>query len=397
MIDNKVIQIQNLAKKYFPEIVRIRRDIHMHPELSFQEKNTAEKVKGFLKNNGIEFTDQWAGHGVVATIKGADTGDIIMLRADMDALPITEQNDISYKSVNDGVMHACGHDVHTSSLLGTAAIINELKKDFKGEVKLIFQPGEEKLPGGASIMIKEGLFDQHPADCIIAQHVFPNLPAGHVGFKSGLYMASADEFYITIKGKGGHAATPHLTIDPILLASRVVVGLQEIISRRIDPMTQAVLTIGKVYSDGGATNVIPDKVFLEGTLRAMDEKWRYKAHQMITDFVNHTCLAAGATSDIKIEIGYPSLKNDVELTESCRNAAIQYLGKEKVHDLPARMSSEDFAFYTHSIPGTFYRLGTGWDDPSRNIPVHSNLFNIDEDALATGMGLMAFIAISRLI
>src|SRR5687768_14730094 len=277
MIDNKVNQIQKLAEKYFPEIIRIRRDIHMHPELSFQEKNTAEKVKDFLKRNEIEYTDEWAGYGVVATIKGADSGETIMLRADMDALPILEQNDVPYKSVHEGVMHACGHDVHTSSLLGTAAILNELKKDFNGEVKLIFQPGEEKLPGGASIMIKEGLLDQHHPNCIIAQHVYPNLPAGHVGFKEGLYMASADEIYITIKGKGGHAATPHLAIDPILVASRVVVGLQEIVSRRIDPMSSAVLTIGKIYSDGGATNVIPDSVFLEGTLRAMDEQWRYKA------------------------------------------------------------------------------------------------------------------------
>ncbi|HUR32102.1 MAG TPA: M20 family metallopeptidase, partial [Saprospiraceae bacterium] len=264
------------------------------------------------------------------------------------------------------------------------------------EVKLIFQPGEEKLPGGASLMIKEGLFDQSTPTGIIAQHVYPNLPAGHVGFRGGLYMASADEIYITILGKGGHAATPHLAIDPILIASKVVVGLQEIISRRTDPMSSAVLTIGKMNSDGGATNVIPDRVFLEGTLRAMDEDWRYKAHQMITDFVNHTCQAAGATAEINIEIGYPSLKNDETLTEFCMNAAYQFLGQDKVHVMPPRMSSEDFAFYTHSAPGTFYRLGTGWDDPSKNNPVHSNRFNIDESALATGMGLMAFIAISRL-
>lgn len=396
MPDNIIAIIRESARQFYPEVVDMRRELHMHPELSFEEANTSNRIQEFLRKHGIEFTAGWAGHGIVASIKGQSEGPVVMLRADMDALPIHEENDIPFRSVHDGIMHACGHDVHTSSLLGVAAILNKLKNDFKGEVKLIFQPGEEKLPGGASIMIKEGLFKPIAPEWIIGQHVFPSLPSGHVGFREGLYMASADEIYIRINGRGGHAATPHLCIDPILIASHIVVNLQEIISRHIDPMTPAVLTIGRIYSDGGATNVIPDTVFLEGTLRTMDESWRHRAHQMIRDIVDHTCTASGATAETRIEIGYPSLKNDEAITSLCRNAAIEYLGQDKVHGLPQRMSSEDFAFYTHVVPGTFYRLGTGWTDTDKNFPVHSNKFNIDETALETGMGLMAFIALSNL-
>lgn len=393
MESNLIPEIKATAKHLLSRIIDVRRDLHKHPELSFQEINTSKRIKDFLKKENIEFTEGWAGHGIVASIKGTHDGPSKMFRADMDALPIKEENNIDYKSVNEGVMHACGHDVHTSSLLGAAAIVKNLKQYLAGEIKFIFQPGEEKLPGGASMMISEGLFHPHPPKFIIAQHVFPSLPAGHVGFRKGLYMASADEMHITIKGKGGHAATPHLCIDPILIASRVIVGLQEIISRRIDPMMPAVLTIGKINSEGGATNVIPYVVHLAGTLRAMDENWRYQAHRLIKDFIEHTCAASGATAEIRIEIGYPSLKNDDYLTERCRQAAIHYLGAEKVHDLPQRMSSEDFAFYTHEVAGTFYRLGTGWENEDNNFPVHSNRFNIDESALETGMGLMAYLAL----
>ncbi len=388
--------IKSSANKYFPSVVEVRRDIHSHPELSFKEKRTSERVKDTLNQFGIDYSEGWAGYGIVASVKGNHKGPTVMLRADMDALPIHEETDLAYKSVHDGVMHACGHDVHTSSLIGVAAILQNNKEYLKGEVKMIFQPGEEKLPGGASMMIKEGLFKSQSPEWILSQHVFPSLPAGHVGFKSGLYMASADEIYITIKGKGGHAATPHLCVDPILIASRLVVGLQEVISRHIDPLSPAVLTIGKIYSDGGATNIIPDIVHLEGTLRAMDEKWRFNAHKIISDFVDHTCRASGATADTNIVIGYPSLKNDEAVTEMCKTGAIQYLGEDKVHDLPQRMSSEDFAFYTLEVPGTFYRLGTGWNDDKLNFPVHSNRFNVNEASLETGMGLMAYLTLSYL-
>lgn len=388
--------IKAYAKSLIPSIVNIRRDLHQHPELSFKEKRTSELIKSFLAKHGIQFTEGWAGYGIVATIRGNADGPLVMLRADMDALPIQEENDVPYRSVEDGIMHACGHDVHTSSLLGAAVILNEHKAHILGEIRLIFQPGEEKLPGGASMMIDEGLFNVGKPDWIIAQHVHPPLQAGHVGFRSGLYMASADEIYITIKGKGGHAATPHLCIDPIVIAARVVTALQEMISRTKDPMSPGVLTIGRIWSDGGATNVIPDSVHMEGTLRAMDERWRSDTHQRIKTLIEHLCIASGATSETKIVIGYPSLINDDKVTSMCREAAVQYLGEDKVHELPLRMTSEDFAFYTQLAPASFYRLGTGWEDAGRNFPVHSNRFDINEDALETGMGLLAYIALSDL-
>lgn len=388
--------IKASAKGLLDSIVNIRRDLHQHPELSFQEMRTSEIIKSFLAKHGIPYTEGWAGFGIVATIHGNTEGPLVMLRADMDALPIREENDVPYRSLEEGIMHACGHDVHTSSLLGTAVILNELKAHIHGEIRLIFQPGEEKLPGGASIMIDEGLFTVGKPDRIIAQHVHPPLKAGHVGFRSGLYMASADEIYITIKGKGGHAATPHLCIDPIVIAARVVTALQEMISRTKDPMSPGVLTVGRIFSDGGATNVIPDTVHMEGTLRAMDEHWRSDTHQRIKTLVDHICIASGATNETKIVTGYPSLVNDDKVTSMCREAAVQYLGEDKVHELPLRMTSEDFAFYTRLAPASFYRLGTGWEDPERNFPVHSNRFDINEEALETGMGLMAFIALSEL-
>lgn len=396
MHDKLITKIKEAAHRWFPEVVAIRRDLHQFPELSFQEKRTGEKVQAFLTQLGIPFTAGWAGHGVVATIKGEHSGPTVMLRGDMDALPIAEENDVPYKSVHTGIMHACGHDVHTSCLLGAAAILNENRDALHGDVKLIFQPGEEKFPGGASILLKEGLFKENTPEWIIAQHVHPPLPAGHVGFRNGLYMASADEMYIKIIGKGGHAATPHLCIDPIVIAARIVTALQELISRSIDPLSPAVLTIGKIFSDGGATNVIPDVVHLQGTLRAMNEPWRNEAKLRIKKLVTSICEASGASVVINIVDGYPSLTNHDKITEMCRSAAITYLGEDKVHELPQRMSSEDFAFYSQLVPSSFYRLGTGGPDPEKNFPVHSNQFDIDETSLETGIGLMAFITMSNL-
>lgn len=391
-----ISNIKSAAHQLLPSIIAIRRDLHQHPELSFQEKRTAQQVKSFLTKFGIAFSEGWAGHGVVASIKGLHPGPLVMLRADMDALPILEKNEVEYKSVSEGLMHACGHDVHTSSLLGVASILNDHKKNIFGEVRLIFQPGEEKLPGGASLMIAEGLFTPDKPKWMLGQHVFPQLKAGHVGFRSGVYMASADEVYITIQGKGGHAATPHLCIDPIAISARVITALQEVISRSIDPLSPGVFTIGRIYSDSGATNVIPDTVFLEGTLRSMDEAWRYKAHELIRNMVDHISAGSGGKGETKIMIGYPSLENNEEVTSMCRKAAIDFLGDEKVHELPQRMTSEDFAFYTREVPASFYRLGTGWEEETKNFPVHSNRFDINEDALETGIGLMAYITLSNL-
>jgi amidohydrolase len=389
-------KIKASSKQLFPAIVEIRRDLHQYPELSFQEKLTSEKVQAFLDAKGISYTKGWAGHGIVASIRGQQDGPSVMLRADMDALPIKEENEVAYKSLNNGIMHACGHDVHTSCLLGAAAILAELREVLHGEVKFIFQPGEEKLPGGASMMIGEGLLKEGIPKWMIAQHVHPPLLAGHVGFRSGLYMASADEIYIKVIGRGGHAATPHLCIDPIPISARVITALQEIISRSIDPISPGVLTIGKIYSEGGATNVIPEVVHLEGTLRAMNETWRMETHQRIEKLISEICTASGANAEIQIIKGYPSLINDESVTAMCRNAAIEFLGEDKVHDLPQRMTSEDFAFYSQIVPSTFYRLGTGHPEPVKNHPVHSNRFDIDEAALETGMGLMAFLVLSNL-
>lgn len=392
-MDALASSVKQKAKSLFPAIVSLRRDLHAHPELSFQEKRTSEKIKTFLDEHQIPYTDHWAGHGIVAKIAGYHNGPVVMLRADMDALPIREENDVEYRSRHDGVMHACGHDVHSSSLCGVGAILNDHREFLKGEVQLIFQPGEEKLPGGASVMLKEGLLDNNQPKWILAQHVFPSLPAGHVGFRQGLYMASADEIYITIIGKGGHAGMPHQSIDPVVISSRVILALQEITSRQSNPLSPNVLTIGKINSEGGATNVIPGKVFLEGTLRAMDETWRQQAHDHIQRIVEHTCFASGATCEVKIEKGYPCLINDELITEMCKRSAIEFLGNDNVHLLPQRMTSEDFAFFTHAIPGCFYRLGTASEDGRNSHSVHTSRFDIDESALETGMGLMAYITL----
>jgi len=389
MAESLTDQIRQAARSLFPEIQALRHELHRHPELSFEESSTAQTVMAALDRHGIPYTPGWAGHGIVATIKGSRPGPLVMLRGDMDALPIQEENDVPYRSEHPGIMHACGHDVHTSVLLGAGVIIQGLQHELAGEVRLVFQPGEEKLPGGASILLREGLFEPEPPARILALHVFPALPAGHAGFRGGMYMASSDELYLTIHGRGGHAATPHTCIDPIPIAARVITALQELISRTKDPIIPGVLTIGKINTDGGATNVIPDRVRMEGTFRAMDESWRAATHDRIRDLVQGICQAAGATAEVRIERGYPALHNDEEVTRNCRDLATAFLGRDRIHDLPLRMTSEDFAHYSQHAPGCFFRLGTGFTDGRPNAPVHTSRFDIDERALETGMGLLA--------
>jgi len=385
--------IKDLAKQLLPQVVVIRRHLHAHPELSFQEIETSKYIAKILEENNISYTTGWAGYGIVATIKG-QSEETIALRADMDALPILETNDVIYKSKNEGKMHACGHDVHTASLLGAAFILNEIKDQLPKSIKLIFQPGEELLPGGASIMIQEGVLQNPTPKSIIGQHVFPSLQAGKVGIRSGLYMASADEIYISIQGRGGHAAMPHDCNDTILAASQMIVSLQQVVSRHCPAGIPSVLSFGKINSTGGATNIIPDEVKIEGTFRTMDENWRIKAHQLIHDIILHSCTAYGTTANINIVKGYPCLINDPSLSDQVKQNMIAYLGAENVVDLDQRMTSEDFAFYSQQIPACFYRLGTRNESKGITSPVHTSTFDIDESALEVGMGLMAWLAIN---
>lgn len=389
-------RIREKAEQYFPEVQAIRHHIHSNPELSFEEHNTAAFIASKLSEWGIKHQTGVAGTGVVALIEGKNPGKkCIALRADMDALPIQEANETEYRSKNDGVMHACGHDVHSSCLLGAARILHEFKAEFEGTVKLIFQPGEEKHPGGASLMIKAGVLENPRPEAILALHVYPHLPSGTAGFRAGQYMASADEIYITIEGKGGHAALPHQTIDPIAIAAQVITSLQQVVSRKNNPLMPSVLTFGKI-AGGFATNVIPDKVEILGTLRTMNEEWRAKAHQWIKDIVEHTCAAYGAKAIVEIPMGYPSLFNDPTLTMHAESWTREYLGAENVHTLDMRMAGEDFSFYTHHVPGCFFRIGTNKNNEEFTAPVHNARFDIDEDALKTGVGLMAWNAINAL-
>lgn len=389
-------KVKELASQYLNDVIAIRRHMHMHPELSFKEFQTADYVWDQLSQLGINDKHRMAGTGIVALINGTKgPGKTIALRADMDALPIVEANDVPYKSLNNGVMHACGHDAHTSSLLGAARILHSLRHEFCGTVKLIFQPGEEKLPGGASMMIKEGVLESPAPAGIIGQHVMPLIDAGKVGFRSGIYMASTDEIYVTIKGKGGHGAMPHLNIDPILIASHMIVSLQQIVSRNANPTMPSVLSFGKIMGNG-ATNVIPNEVYLEGTFRTLDEKWRDEAHSRILKMAKAVVEGMGATVDFEIRRGYPALVNHPELTAFARKGAEDYLGKNNVLDLDIWMAAEDFAFYSQQTKACFYRLGTRNEAKGITSSVHTPTFDIDEKSLETGMGLMAYLAMSQL-
>lgn len=390
-MENRIKELANTIKS---EIIEIRHHIHSHPELSFQEENTAQLVEKYLKNIGLE-PKRIGKTGVWAMINGnGNSNKTVALRADLDALPIQEKSNQPYASQNPGVMHACGHDVHASSLLGAAKILSNIKEHLNGNVKLIFQPGEEKLPGGASILIKEGVLENPKVDAIIGQHVMPFIHTGNVGFRKGLYMASTDEIYITIHGKGGHGAMPHLCVDPVAISAQVIVALQQVVSRKAKPIVPTVLTFGKINSDGGATNIIPNSVKLEGTLRTLDEAWRAECKQLIKKITENTVEAYGATAEIVIEDGYPFLKNDEVLTEKLISSAHQYMGTEHVENLDIWMAAEDFAFYSQNVPACFYRLGTRNESKGIVSAVHTNTFDIDEDAIETGCGLMAYLAYS---
>ncbi len=386
-------KIKKLSASYFEKYQQVRQHLHAHPELSYQEFNTSLFVQSKLKELGVPFSVM-AGTGVVGIIKGRPSDRVIALRADMDALPIQEENNVPYASTIKGVMHACGHDVHTTCLLGAAEILTELKDEWDGTIKLIFQPGEEKNPGGASILIKEGVLENPSPQAIYGLHVHPLLETGKLSFRSGKVMASADELYITIKGKGGHAASPHLTTDTILTASQLVVALQQVVSRNNDPFSPSVLSICS-FQGGHTTNVIPSEVNLKGTFRAMDETWRFEAHKRIEEIVENIAKANRAVIELKIDIGYPAVYNDPSLCNQARLLGEEFIGNENVEESELRMGAEDFGYYSQQIPGCFFRLGTGNKKKGISSGVHTPTFDIDERAIEIGMGIMAFLGASK--
>ncbi|MGL4598730.1 MAG: M20 metallopeptidase family protein, partial [Bacteroidia bacterium] len=393
-------RIRSRALALLPHITSLRQHIHAHPELSFQEFETAIFVESQLLQMGIPF-QRMTETGIVAWIAGKNPDKkIIALRADLDALPITETNTIPYASKNTGVMHACGHDVHAASLLGVAQILFELRDAFEGTVKLIFQPGEEKLPGGASLMIAAGVLENPKPESIFAQHVFPSLPAGKVGFRSGMYMASTDELYMTITGKGGHAAMPSDYVNPLLIASAVLTELDKLFMQKNTKLaetneTPTVLAFGKIEGKG-ATNVIPNQVAIEGTFRTMDESWRSRAHALMQTRAQEVAKEMGGRCELRIEKGYPFLINHEGLTARARVAAEAYLGKDNVVELEKRMTAEDFAYFSQVMPACFYRLGTASPDGNYTSGVHTPNFDIDEQALETSVGLLAWLTLNEL-
>ncbi|SEL79193.1 M20 metallopeptidase family protein [Parapedobacter koreensis] len=384
-----------LATQIYEKTVARRRHLHQHPELSFEEYQTSAFVKAELERLAIPYRPM-ANTGLVAQIVGEQPSDrVVALRADMDALPITEVEGREYGSKHRGVMHACGHDAHTASLLGTADILQSLKANFGGTVKLIFQPGEERLPGGASLMIKEGVLQNPIPQAVIGQHVMPLIPAGKVGFRAGKYMASTDELYITVKGKGGHGAQPQQNIDPVVITAHIITALQQVVSRIADPKMPSVLSIGKVIANG-ATNVIPNEVYMEGTFRTFDEKWRKEAHVRMQKIAVGIAESMGGTCDFEVRVGYPFLVNEEKLTARVKGYAEEFLGKENVIDLDLWLAGEDFAYYSQAADACFYRLGTGNEAKGITSAVHTPTFDIDESALAVSTGLMAYIALRQL-
>ncbi len=384
-----------LSDQQLEELIEIRRHLHRFPEPSFEEHETSAYIRRILDDWGIEYKFPIVETGILARIRGSNPGKRIALRSDMDALPITEQSGLEFQSQNQGIMHACGHDVHMTSLLGAIRVLDQLKEQIDGEVLFLFQPGEEKVPGGAKLMLEEGIFEGQKPDMIIAQHVLPDMDAGHVGFKPGIYMASNDEIYITVKGKGGHGALPQHINDPILMASHILISLQQEINRKSPSDVPTVLSFGKVIANG-ATNVIPDHVTLEGTLRTMNETWRKEAHRLIDRIATGIASSMGGSCDVEIRHGYPVLHNDEQLTEASKNKAVELLGKDQVEDMDIRMTAEDFAWFAQTIPGMMFRLGIREPGSDQVFPLHTPGFRVDESALKTGISLLSFLSVELL-
>ncbi|HQQ93132.1 MAG TPA: M20 family metallopeptidase [Bacteroidia bacterium] len=397
-----IARVKALAGQYFEKVRAIRRHLHQNPELSFQEYNTSAYLQEALRSLQVPFTSGHVKTGIVAEIQGRNPSrKTILIRADMDALPIEEKNNVPYRSVNPGVMHACGHDVHSSVVLGAVMILQHLRDEFEGTVKVMFQPGEEVLPGGASLMIREGVLKDPPVQKALALHVFPSMACGKVGFRQGMYMASTDELYIRVTGKGGHAAMPSEYHNPLLAASAILLEIDKRFSAEHALAGTAGETIPTVVAFGkiegkGATNVIPETVEIAGTLRTMEESWRMQMHNELTMLVRAVAESRHCKAELRIEKGYPVLFNNPDFTASCEQAAREFLGKDMVEELPLRMTAEDFAFISQAVPSCFFRLGTGNEAKGISSGVHTPGFDIDENALETGMGLMAWLAVCEL-
>lgn len=386
--------IKKIASEIKDEVIAIRRALHKNPELSFKEYDTSAFIKATLDEIGIPWVPI-ADTGVLATIGSSHKGEkVIALRADIDALPIQEETGLAFQSANPGIMHACGHDIHTASLLGVARILQQVESDLKGTVKLIFQPGEEILPGGATKIIEEGALTSPRVDLILGQHVMPSLESGKVALRKGKMMASMDEIRITVKGKGGHGALPHENRDPVIAASTMIVALQQVVSRHIDPRIPSVLSFGKVVANG-AINIIPDSVSVEGAFRTFDDSWREKAHDAIRDIASTTVAGLGCTCEVDIRKGYPTLYNNERLTDMIHSYAQEYVGPHNVLETDIWMASDDFAYYTQHVSGCYYMLGAGFSDKS-NGNLHTSTLEINEESLELGMGLMAYLAIKSL-
>ncbi len=384
-----------LSNQLLKELSGIRRHLHKFPELSFKEHKTSAYLRKILDDWSIEYTYPLVSTGILARIKGGHSGKCIALRSDMDALPINEQSGVEFESENPGVMHACGHDVHMTSLLGAIKVLDQLKDHIYGDVLFIFQPGEEKIPGGAKLMLEEGIFTDQQPDFIIAQHVLPDMEAGHVGFKPGIYMASSDEIYITVKGKGGHGALPRFINDPVLMASHILIALQQEINRKAPSGVPTVLSFGKVIAEG-AVNVIPSQVNLEGTFRTMNEAWRKEAHGLIEQIASGIATSMGGSCQVEIRSGYPVLHNNEQLTATSKLKAIELLGPDHVEDMEIRMTAEDFAWFAQSIPAMMYRLGVKEPGSKKVYPLHTPGFRVDESALKTGVSLLSYLTIELL-
>ncbi len=390
-----VDSIKILARQNAPDVIAWRRHLHQYPELSFDEVQTSLFVRERLDDMGIPYRDGIAHTGILAYIRGNNPEKyVVALRADMDALPICEAQGSAFRSQNEGVMHACGHDAHTASLLGTARILNALKDRFEGTILLIFQPGEESSPGGARLMLEDGLFRDIEPDVVVGAHVLPSMTTGHVGFCEGFYMASGDEVYLTVKGQGGHGGMPHLLTDNVLIAANILVSLQQIVSRVVPATIPAVLSFGRVIANG-ATNIIPEKVEMAGTLRTLDETWREKIKLKIVEMASHIAEGMGATCDVDVKDGYPAVYNHTELTRDAMRLAEDFLGQSHVEKMSIRMTAEDFGFYSKLYPSVFYRFGVMQPDGSTG-NLHTPEFQLNEAALETASGVMSQLAIGLL-